>query len=266
MAGDKDNFRRFTIDSIKNIFFALALLIIFVDASPVYAASLADRLSGRFLIQIEHYGESWWVHPRTRLRYYLGRPQDAFNLMRAQGIGISNKDIEKIPLIGSTAPVDRALVDRLKGNIVLQVESRGEAWYINPVDGMRFYLGRPADALAHMRNLGLGIKDSDLNQIRRGDIAIVARESSWKIGEVYQIEWVNAPKIFAIDIERVNDGSLFFITGGMEARLPQIGVYQWTIPQTFLPGKYRLILLAPQEGQSGMGGIAVSDIINVVRP
>lgn len=64
-----------------------------------------------------------------------------------------------------------SLLERLKGRILLQIEQHGEAWYVNPADGKRYFLGRPSDALEVMRQLGLGISDSDLSQIAKGDIA-----------------------------------------------------------------------------------------------
>lgn len=63
-----------------------------------------------------------------------------------------------------------SLIERVKGRILLQVQQKGEAWYVNPVDEKRYYLGRPNDAFEIMRNLGLGITDSDLSQIPVGDI------------------------------------------------------------------------------------------------
>jgi hypothetical protein len=51
------------------------------------------------------------------------------------------------------------------GKIFLQVENNGEAWYINPVDHKRYFLGRPDDAFSVMRNLGLGISNVNLNPI-----------------------------------------------------------------------------------------------------
>ena len=35
---------------------------------------------------------------------------------------------------------DNSLVNRLKGKILLQVEERGQAWYINPQDNKRYYM------------------------------------------------------------------------------------------------------------------------------
>ena len=61
------------------------------------------------------------------------------------------------------------LIDRLKGRIALQVESHGEAWYINPNDGKRYYLGDGNTAYNVMRFLSLGIKNDDLRKIQVGE-------------------------------------------------------------------------------------------------
>lgn len=43
------------------------------------------------------------------------------------------------------------LANRLAGQILLQVEQHGEAWYIDPETTQRYFLGRAADAYALMR-------------------------------------------------------------------------------------------------------------------
>ena len=58
-----------------------------------------------------------------------------------------------------------SLAERLSGRILLQVEEKGEAYYINPVDLKMYFLDRPADAFVIMRNFGLGITNNDLNKI-----------------------------------------------------------------------------------------------------
>lgn len=54
---------------------------------------------------------------------------------------------------------------RHNGKIFLQVQDHGEAWYIYPIDSIRYYLGRPSHALTIMRSMGLGINDSDFNKM-----------------------------------------------------------------------------------------------------
>lgn len=55
--------------------------------------------------------------------------------------------------------------DNVKGQILLQVELRGEAWYVNPGDGLRYYMKDDATAYEMMRFFGLGITDEDLSTI-----------------------------------------------------------------------------------------------------
>jgi len=60
----------------------------------------------------------------------------------------------------------------LSGNILLQVQSRGEAWYVNPSDGRRYYLKDGPTAFSLMRSLGLGISESDYSKLASGNAAL----------------------------------------------------------------------------------------------
>ncbi len=160
---------------ILSFFFVIfgAAGFVFFDAQ---AETLAQKLSGRILLQVEQNGEAWYIYPKDLKRYYMGRPTDAFNLMRGFGVGITNKDLEKIPVAGKSG--DTTFSSKYKGIIFLQVEENGEAWYVNPVDVKRYFLGRPDDAFAIMRSLGLGITDKDLANISEESGAIVPPSSS----------------------------------------------------------------------------------------
>ncbi|MBP7992158.1 MAG: hypothetical protein KAZ30_00720 [Candidatus Magasanikbacteria bacterium] len=63
--------------------------------------------------------------------------------------------------------VDNNFTNSRKGRILLQVQGRGEAWYVNPVDGKRYFLGKMQDAYTIMKELGVGIVFSDLVKIKR---------------------------------------------------------------------------------------------------
>lgn len=150
------------------VFLFVAAAIGFPSAGN--GASIAEKLKGRILLQVEGRGEAWYVHPATMHRYYLGRPDDAFRVMREQGLGITDSDLSRIARAEDHGSGDSAFAKKLVGRILLQVQARGEAWYVNPLDLKRYYLGRPADAFAIMRSFGLGIANSDLKKISKEEI------------------------------------------------------------------------------------------------
>jgi len=135
------------------------------------AASLGQKLSGRILLNVEGYGEAWYVYPEDNKRYYLGRPADAFAIMRELGLGINEIDFQRIAQAGMPVDGDLDLARSLSGKIVLQVEKNGEAWYIYPKDLKKYYLGRPADAFEIMRELSLGITREDLARVHKPGLA-----------------------------------------------------------------------------------------------
>ena len=124
---------------------------------------LYEKLKGRILLKVEDAGEAWYVNPVDAKKYYLGRPRDAFNIMRNSGIGITNDDLKRIQVGDKYVPkmlrkdLDIEFAEKHKGKIFIAVEDDGEAWYVNPKDMKRYYLGRPEDAFELMRELSVGI-------------------------------------------------------------------------------------------------------------
>jgi hypothetical protein len=125
-----------------------------------YDLTLADNLKGRILLQVEANGEAYYIYPEDNKRYFLGRPDDAFQAMRQLGLGATHNFITSHTIYPTN----------VLGKILLDVEQNGEAYYIYPKDKKAYYLGRPADAFRIMRELGLGITNSDLNKIPEGSL------------------------------------------------------------------------------------------------
>ncbi len=74
------------------------------------------------------------------------------------------------PLGEGKMPIDMNFSNSLKGKILLQVESKGEAWYVNPADGKRYYMKDGDSAYQIMRFLSLGITNENLRKIPVGDL------------------------------------------------------------------------------------------------
>ncbi len=150
---------------MKHVFLAVCILFSCVVGLSAHAAELKDTFAGRILIQVQQKGKAWYIDPLTKTRAYLGKPSDAFRVMRELGLGISNTNLEKISTSDNPTIRNRAFAQKFAGRILLQVEANGEAWYVNPVDLKRYFLGRPSDAFGVMRAQGLGISDDNINKI-----------------------------------------------------------------------------------------------------
>ncbi len=138
---------------MKKFILTLGGLLLLLLPLTTNAATLSQQLSGRIVLQVQAHGEAWYVYPGNKLRYFLGRPADAFRIMRELGLGISEADYNRYK---DAAP------DRLLGRIMLRVQAHGEAYYVDPLDKKFTYLGRPADAFRIMREKGLGITNENL--------------------------------------------------------------------------------------------------------
>lgn len=146
---------------MSNKFYFILIIFVFILTGIflfnfVLAEDLSSKLAGRILLQIQDKGQAWYIDPTTSQRAFLGRPADAFRIMKELGLGISERDynsfINKVPT-------------RLAGRILLRVESLGQAYYVNPVDLKLYYLDKPSDAYNLMVKLGLGITNKDLDKI-----------------------------------------------------------------------------------------------------
>jgi hypothetical protein len=124
------------------------------NGTSASTASLAKYL-GYIFLAVEKHGEAYYYYPVNKKGYYLGRPADAFNVMRTLGLGATHEFIHNTTYFPS----------HVVGRILLDVESHGEAYYIYPKDRKKYYLGRPDDAFRIMRELGLGISNTNLTAL-----------------------------------------------------------------------------------------------------
>ena len=131
--------------------------------------NLQNRLKGYILLQVESAGEAWYVNPTDGKRYYMKDGATAHQMMRNFSLGITNANLAKIPQEGGKNNYP-SLVNSLKGKILLQVEASGEAWYVNPKNGYRYYMKDGAAAYSLMRYYSLGITNNDLRKIPEGSL------------------------------------------------------------------------------------------------
>lgn len=153
-----------TKNGLKKIILTLALSAVFFLPLTAKGADYAGEAGGYILLQVEANGEAWYVYPVNGEAYYLGRPADAFKIMKTLALGAKHNFIAGMDIFPK----------RLSGMILLDVEKNGEAYYIYPENRKKYYLGRPADAFKIMRELGRGIANLDLANIPVGVIGAPA--------------------------------------------------------------------------------------------
>jgi hypothetical protein len=130
---------------------------------PIKNLALYQQLKGKIILKVESKGEAYYISPFKSEMYYLGKPENAFQIVRQLGIGITNENLKKIQNSDAvkTVNIDPAFSQKHAGKIFLQVESRGEAWYVNPKDNKKYYMYSPDNAFWVMKNLGTGISNRD---------------------------------------------------------------------------------------------------------
>ncbi|OGF25951.1 hypothetical protein A2303_01320 [Candidatus Falkowbacteria bacterium RIFOXYB2_FULL_47_14] len=190
-------------------------------------AGLPERLSGRILLQVEAHGEAWYVYPVNRLRYFLGRPADAFRIMRELGLGISESDYDRFK---DNAP------SRLLGRILLRVQAHGEAYYVDPVSHDLIYLGRPDDAFRIMREKGLGITSANLSRMPisgasvvppNGVMNIIVDEPDWNDEIPNPVMVTGQARVFenTVNIRLRSSSNRIIASTFITANSPDIGEY-----------------------------------------
>jgi hypothetical protein len=100
----------------------------------------------------------------TKTFYLSGVPTNAAPATAVSSSGSSSS---------ASSSSSSSLSATVKGRILLQVEDKGQAWYVSPVDGKRYSLGSPPDAFNVMRRLALGVSNANFTSIQNSP-------SSWK--------------------------------------------------------------------------------------
>ncbi|MFH1900136.1 MAG: thrombospondin type 3 repeat-containing protein [Patescibacteria group bacterium] len=184
----------------------LSLLLLLSTSSAVIAAnSITNRLKGRLLLQVQDKGRIWYVDPIGEQKHEVTF-KNALNLFQSLSLGITNADLNQIPLnpdsvsndvdtdndgysdkeevingynpeVASTSnnrgndkvKINNGLINRLKGRLLLQVQDRGRIWYIDN-NGKRWEITWK-NLMDRFRHLALGITDKDLGEVGSIDTA-----------------------------------------------------------------------------------------------
>lgn len=83
------------------------------------------------------------------------------------------------------------LAKQLSGRLLLATESAGQVWYVDPETGKREYLGAPADFLASMKRVALGVSKKDFDAFKGVAPSRLAGKFLLLVDEAGKIAYVN---------------------------------------------------------------------------
>ncbi|MBU4360542.1 hypothetical protein KKA66_01695 [Patescibacteria group bacterium] len=128
---------------------------------------MRDRVKGRLLLQVEQGGAIWYVDTNEHNRYSVTWA-NALPLFQKLSLGITDSDLSKIPIAGTSEVGSWSMRNRLKGKLLLQVQQRGAIWFVDK-DGYRHSVTWN-NLMPLFEGLALGITNNDLYKIPVGSL------------------------------------------------------------------------------------------------
>jgi len=161
---------------ILKFILAIELMAIVILPSISFAKTdtTLNKYYGKVLVQSDNTKNAWYVDPIKKEKYSLNSENDAVAIMKKAGVGISNKDINRIksPTSKYSNWKDYTFAKNISGRIFVQVQDKGQAWYIDPINFRKYYLGSGKDALKILKSLSIKVKSSEINKIKTGTISL----------------------------------------------------------------------------------------------
>ena len=149
---------------MKKYIFCTVGIVSFLAAGSISAVSLGWEKRGQVVSDSDNHGALWYVHPEHSTRWYIPDGRELFTIIASQSIGVKHEDLVKIPEAGGRGG-DAALIQRLKGRFLIDVTRHGEAWYVNPRDGVRYYLSDGLAGYAVLQGLASELSVKELKKI-----------------------------------------------------------------------------------------------------
>ncbi len=131
--------------------------------AAVHAADPAEAYAGKVLIDVSSHGEAWYVNPQSRMRVYLGRPQEALSRLAERAVRINFGQIARIAEEAGGTSDETYAADRA-GYVLQPNDLIGAAWYVHPVLKTRMRLATSDDAWQVMRT-GIPVTKTELKAI-----------------------------------------------------------------------------------------------------
>jgi len=99
----------------------------------VWRGQAPARLAGRILLKVESQGQAYYVNPVDLKTVYLGTPDEAFNILKKFGLGVTNNSLSQIsPEFNLVKPIESSVSapEPVINNTVFKWNFRGRPYYV----------------------------------------------------------------------------------------------------------------------------------------
>ncbi len=193
----------------------LALLFFSQDAKALIiisdgpnATELQDRYAGTILVHDDGYQkEYWYIDVDTKEKYPLRDGVAVSRLLKKLSIGISNANLNKIPVNADSTNIDYELTSNSRGKFLIQVEEHGEAWYVNPLDNYRYQIANGNQGFKTLKDLAIDIDQTKLTaftEVSSLDFPKIDKEIDfsqyWYIQRILKNNYYQSDKVNDLDM------------------------------------------------------------------
>jgi endonuclease YncB( thermonuclease family) len=189
---------------MKKIIAIISLLVMTGVPTALDAAEFPEHLLGRVVIDVSSKGEAWYINPQSRMRVYLGRPEEALERLTARTVYLNYLNIARIaPDNAQAEDGDLEYVAQVAGNVMTPNDLIGASWYVDPDRRVRRRLATANDAWRIMQD-GVPVSAAQLAGI--------------------PIEGLSLPRFSQARVAGVVNGTTLSLSDGREVLLLSVSV------------------------------------------
>jgi endonuclease YncB( thermonuclease family) len=189
---------------MKKIIAIISLLVMTGVPTALDAAEFPEHLLGRVVIDVSSKGEAWYINPQSRMRVYLGRPEEALERLTARTVYLNYLNIARIaPDNAQAEDGDLEYVAQVVGNVMTPNDLIGASWYVDPDRRVRRRLATANDAWRIMQD-GVPVSAAQLAGI--------------------PIEGLSLPRFSQARVAGVVNGTTLSLSDGREVLLLSVSV------------------------------------------
>lgn len=130
------------------------------------ANQIRNLYAGSVVVLSDGYNKDYYyIEPRTQEKYFIKDDVALLKMIRRVGQTITAKNLPALPQNKTDKNANYTLVNKWRGNFLLQTDDNNSAWYINPLDNLRYKIAGGKNGLKTLQDLAITIDNVQLNAI-----------------------------------------------------------------------------------------------------